>query len=218
MTRILVFNPNTNDSITEELVRSACAALPGAHIDGLTAPSGARYIACAETLNRAAEVTVTTLTAERVRHYDRIVLACFGDPGLMSLRRRIATPVTAMAESSMAFCLTHGERFAIVTGGQAWSPLIRDLADGSGYEKSLVDIRTIDRFGEEARTNREETLRALETAVRDIAERHGPIPVLLGGTGLAPFHSSLAERVDVPVFCSWQSTLHAVSIASDCKQ
>lgn len=104
-----------------------------------------------------------------------------------------------------------------MTGGRAWLPLIRALADGSGFGKSLVDIRTIERFGEDARANREETLSTLEKAAQDIAERHGPIPVLLGGTGLAPFYESLAERVSAPVFCSWRSTLRAVDVAMQCQ-
>jgi len=208
--RLLVFNPNTNGALTEELVTRARECLAPHEVKGLTAASGARYIADAQGMAQARAAALESLTRGRVNAYDAVLLACFGDPGLDVLKQRLHRPVFGLAECAFAEALRRFGRFGVVTGGQDWPPLIRDLTDKTGYGAALVDVRAIEFFGEAARANPNRTLHALHHEAQTLIVRHGPIGIVLGGTGLAPWADPLSALLGFPVLCSWRAGLDRV--------
>jgi len=50
-----------------------------------------------------------------------------GDPGLLALRESSPAPVSGLAEAAFMDAARHG-RFAIVTGGARWAPMLQRLA------------------------------------------------------------------------------------------
>ncbi|WP_342629492.1 aspartate/glutamate racemase family protein [Nguyenibacter vanlangensis] len=210
MPRLLLFNPNTDAALTARLVAIARRQLPDWAVRGMTAPRGARYIASPKALRMAGMVAMDCLAGLDLAGCDAVLLACFGDPALDALRRALSAPVFGMAESGFAACAAPGGRFAVVTGGADWPPLIRDLADRTGYGRSLADVRAIPHFGRAAQADPHGTLGALAAEALIAIERTGAERILLGGTGLAGFRDALAARLAVPVHCSLTETLRAV--------
>ena len=73
---------------------------------------------------------------------DRVLPGCFGDPGVWALREATGLPVIDLAEAAMRQAARHG-RFAIVTGGVAWVPMLHRLARALGLQDALVAVHTV---------------------------------------------------------------------------
>lgn len=132
--RILLINPNTTESVTE-LVARHVAAIAGdaASIKPVTGAFGARYISRA-----SAAIAGHAALDALARHgagCDAVYLACFGDPGLLALRELAPVPVVGMAEASCLEAARNGRRFAIVTGGALWGPMLTGVRGRDGPQR-----------------------------------------------------------------------------------
>jgi hypothetical protein len=125
--RILLINPNTTASVTALVARHASAiAGDAATFVPVTGRFGANYISSRVSAAIAAHAALDAL-AEHVAGCDAVYLACFGDPGLAALREISPVPVVGMAEASCLEACNRGRRFAIVTGGALWGPMLTEF-------------------------------------------------------------------------------------------
>ena len=109
--RLLLVNPNISDSVSD-LIRAEAqrSASPGTEIEVLTAPFGVAYIETRfESLVGA--YATAQVAAEHVDRFDAVVVAAFGDPGLMGLRELLPVPVTGMTEAALASAHLLGTAF-----------------------------------------------------------------------------------------------------------
>jgi allantoin racemase len=103
--RLLVINPNTGVATTQRLAEHLPRAVgDDVEITCITAAFGAPYIACEASFAVAGHAVLdawaTHLHNTPVdQHPDRILIGCFGDPGLHALRESAACPVTGLAEA-----------------------------------------------------------------------------------------------------------------------
>jgi allantoin racemase len=208
--RILLINPNTSVAITAmlatrvgEIVGAAATTVP------VTGRFGARYIASRAAAVIAGHAALEAL-AEHVDGCDAVYLACFGDPALAALREISPVPVVGMAEASCRLACSRGERFAIVTGGAAWEPMLRELVATLGLADRLAAIRTIAPTGEEVAQKPEMALEQLAAACSLCTTESGADVVILGGAGLAGLAAPLQASVPVPVICSVEAGARAV--------
>lgn len=211
MPHLLLYNPNTNTNITHDIQITAESLLPSWTITAQTAHEGPRYIANASDLKQASNVTKHTITKEFERHYDAILIACFGDPAVSEIRNTLTIPVFGMAEAAFSICSKETSSFSILTGGDEWPPLLKKLSQDTGYNTKIDTISTIPTFGEQAQNSPNHTLNALEKTAHILEKTYKTPHILLGGTGLAPFHNALSSRTSLPVTCSLRASLHAVS-------
>src|SRR5260370_29999862 len=124
--RILMINPNTSATITEILAaRMREIAGPGITILPVTGRFGVPYIASRAAAAIAAHAALDAL-AQHVLDCDVVYLACFGDPGLAALKEVSPVPVVGMAEAAVEAACRLSRRFAIVTGGAAAPPALRE--------------------------------------------------------------------------------------------
>jgi allantoin racemase len=208
--RILMINPNTSATITELLAtRVREVAGPGITILPVTGRFGARYIASHAAAAIAGHAALDAL-AEHVSDCDAVYLACFGDPGLAALKEVSPVPVVGMAEASMQAACGFGRRFAIVTGGAAWGPMLKELVAGFGLSHRLAAIRTIEQSGDEIARDPEAALDRLIAACKACANRDGAESIILGGAGLAGLAAVVQQAVPVPVICSVEAGTRAV--------
>lgn len=194
MRHLLVINPNTSDSITA-LLRTHIlqASGPDVAVHMATARFGARYISSEASYAIAAHATLDAWAAwiaDGDPAPDAVLIGCFGDLGLLALRECSAAPITGLAEAAFLEAAQHG-RFAVVTGGVAWKPMLQRLAYSLGYGDTLVFIHTVEATGAE-----------LATACRTVAEQHDVQAVILGGAGLAGMAALIQSEVRVPVIDS----------------
>jgi allantoin racemase len=194
--RCLVINPNTTGAVTEMVLAACRAAQPGVHWDGATARFGAAYIANEVGYAKAGHAALDAHEAFYDGH-DVVLLACFGDPGLLALRELSRVPVVGLAQSSFEAAARRG-RFAVVTGGHAWAPMLARFARAQALDERLTGIHTIDWTGAQIAADPDRARDALVAAAQHGIEE-GAQCVLLGGAALAGLAPSLQPRLAVPV-------------------
>ncbi len=202
MPRLLVLNPNTTASITELAARHVRVAV-GADFEivAATAEFGCAYVASEACYAIAAHAALECF-AERAEGCDAVLLACFGDPGLFALREVSQVPVVGLAEASMQAAAERGGRFAIVTGGERWKPMLERFAAALGFRDRLAAVRTVALTGGEIAENPEAAVAMLASACAAAANEDGADEVILGGAGLAGLAERIQPRVWVPVLDS----------------
>jgi allantoin racemase len=194
--RCLVINPNTSGAVTDRVVAACRQAQPGVRWEGATARFGAAYIADEVAYAKAAHAALDAYEAF-YSGQDALLLACFGDPGLLALRELARRPVLGLAQSSFEAAAQRGP-FAVVTGGHAWAPMLSRFARLHGLDAKLVGIHTIDWTGAQIAADPDGALDALVAAAqKGIAA--GAQFILLGGAALAGLALSLQPRLSIPV-------------------
>lgn len=141
--KLAVLNPNTSTAMTEAVVAALRARLPAdMTLTGLTARQGVPVIDSAERFAIGAE-TALRMLADVPPEADAILLACFGDPGLVALRAHARVPVIGMVETTVRRAHRDGHRLAIVTAGAAWVPLLEHAVHTLVPEAVLVGVHTL---------------------------------------------------------------------------
>lgn len=200
---LLALNPNTSTEVSALVARVAAPHLPtGWHLRTATGRLGARYIAGEAAAAIAAHSALDALATDLARHGapDAVLLACFGDPGLFALQSVAPVPVLGLAEASMRVAARMHGRFAVVTGGAAWVPMLHRLARALDLGDALAGVEAVDRSGGELAADPALAVEVLGAAVRQACRRWPDVrAVLLGGAGLAGLAPRLAHAAPVPV-------------------
>jgi len=196
--RLLLINANTTAAMTDTLVTAARRIVANeVTVTGATARFGARYIATRSAYAIAAHATLDVY-AERGRDADAVVIACFGDPGLLALRELAQAPVIGMAEASCREAARRG-RFAIVTGGVGWITMLEEFVAQIGLSDLLCVVRAVTATGGEIAADPKRFERILAQECRAAATQDGAEVVILGGAGLIGIAERIASDVPVPV-------------------
>jgi allantoin racemase len=199
MTRLLLINPNSTQSITDLVLKHA--RLFAAKDTTLRAVSGAfgpRYIASRIGYAIAGHAAVDALANDKGAR-DAVVLACFGDPGLAALKEVSKVPVVGMAEASILQACAVGRRFSIVTGGERWKPMLEEFVAAQGMSSRLASVRTVAPTGADIARNPKAAMALLAKGCSACAREDGADVVILGGAGLAGLAAKLRPEVDVPL-------------------
>ena len=201
MPRLLLINPNTSESMTALVLRHVRAEL-AADIDivPVTASFGASVIASEAAFAIAGHATLDAYAANP-GPWDAVLLACFGDPALHALREISPAPVVAFADAAMNAAARSG-RFAIVTGGQRWEPMLTRLAAALGHASSLAGVVTLPVDSGQIAANPDAVIPALRSAVEQAVERYAAKTVIIGGAGLAGLAARLQPDAPVPLIDS----------------
>ncbi|KQP49510.1 aspartate/glutamate racemase family protein [Pseudorhodoferax sp. Leaf274] len=205
MRQLLVVNPNTSATVTallqQHVQREAGA---GVQVHSITARLGAPYIACEASYAVAAHAALDAWAAALAEPGrptpDAVLIGCFGDPGLFALREASPAPVTGLAEAAFAEAAQHG-RFAVVTGGARWVPMLERLALALGHQ-ALAGIHTVAPTGAQLMADPEGSRALLARACQEAAARWDAQAVIVGGAGLAGVAAAIQGRVGVPLIDS----------------
>jgi allantoin racemase len=199
--KILVLNPNSSDTVTAAIMRSAQgAAAPGTELVGVTTKGGTRNIdsAVGDYFSGAYAIR-TALDAVPLHRPDAVVLAGFGRVGLDALKEALAIPVVSIAEASMAIACLLGHRFTTLTMLQQFIPYQQDLVRHYGFDAKCASVRAININVEQCVTDRARTLAELTEQVRTIvAEDHAEV-VILACAGLCGYDAELGRLASVPI-------------------
>lgn len=137
----LVVNPNTHAAVTALIDRQVQLALP----PGVTALTravdwGTPSIETRIDAAIAAVALLDTLSKDAGMH--GVLVAAFGDPGLLAARELLDVPVVGIGESALAEACDLG-RFAILTIQPASVPLVRELVCANRCEDKCLAIEAI---------------------------------------------------------------------------
>ena len=204
--RLLILNPNTSASVSARLHDHALALLaargsPAVTVSTLTASLGASYIASEASFAIAGHAALDAWARHAAGggQADALLLGCFGDPGVWALREATGLPVIGLAEAAMRSAARLG-RFAIVTGGTAWVPMLERLARTLGLDPALTGVHAVAPSGAALAADPDAALTLLAAACRQAAR--GADAVILGGAGLAGYAKLLAGSLDTPLIDS----------------
>ena len=205
---LLVINPNTTGAVTQRVAEAAREALPGVAVSSCTGRFGAAYISSRASFAVAGHAALDCL-CEHAAGADAVLLACFGDPGLDALREVSPVPVIGLVEAACHEAAAGGRRFAIVTGGERWEPMLREAIAARGLGDGLAAIHTVAPTGGQIAEDPEGALDLLAVSCRTCVDRYGAEAVILGGAGLLGLASRIAPRCPAPVICSVEAGFRA---------
>ena len=226
MPSVLLVNPNTSGWVTRRLATHLRlqwrATRPPAAITlaTTTARFGASYIASEAAFAIAAHATLDAVArasdraarrTSRDDPFDAVLVGCFGDPGLFALRSIVTAPVLGLAQAAFDEARRVG-RFAIVTGGANWKPMLERIVRAFGHERSLTRIVVVDRSGAELAAAPGLACELLAAACHEAAG-HDSDCVVLGGAAFAGFGDLIATEIPVPVIDSVSAAARAVAAA-----
>jgi allantoin racemase len=213
--RILLINPNITDSVSA-LIRAEAqrSASPGTEVEVMTAPFGVAYI---ETRFEALIGAYATaqIAAEHAANYDAVVVAAFGDPGLVGLREVLPVPVTGMTEAALASAHLLGHRISIIAISQRIQAWYREVVESYGFGSRLASIRALDRPLSGIGSVQEEHAQALQALAERAVAEDGAEVIVLAGAPLAGLARSLHGKLPVPVVDGVSSAVrHAETLAA----
>lgn len=196
---LLIVNPNISASVTDLIEAEARrVASPDTHIAMATAASGVAYI---ETRFEAliGAHAVASIAGERIGQYDALLVAAFGDPGLLELREVLDVPVVGMTEAALMTAAQLGQRIGIIAISRRITSWYRETVDRYGMLSRLAGIRHLDQPLRDPGTVREEHGAQLVVLCEHAAEQDGADVLILAGAPLAGLARSVAGRLPVPV-------------------
>jgi len=203
---ILLVNPNTSAEITALVTRAARAvASPETRFVEATASFGPRYIGSRAQVAIASHAAVDTLAramATPGARFDAAILACFGDPGLAAMRELAPFPVVGMATASFHAATELGGRFAVLTGGPRWIPMLEELIQLLGLADRCAAVRAVPQTGAEIAADPDRAIGGLAAQAQACAADDGAASVILGGAGLAGLAPRIQAQVRVRVIDS----------------
>ncbi|MBA4255661.1 MAG: Asp/Glu racemase, partial [Polaromonas sp.] len=220
MKHLLILNPNTSESVSRLLrVHGQAAAGPQVRVSVRTAALGAPYIACEASYAVAAYAALASwadaVQVQASQPFHAVLIGCFGDPGLFALRDHSGVPTTGLAEAALLEARRHG-RFAIVTGGAKWQPMLERLVHNLGLADGLAGIDTVAPSGAMLAQDPDAAHALLAQACLQAVARYGVQAVILGGAGLAGMAAVIQPMVPVPVIDSVQAGVrHALVLAEN---
>ncbi len=210
--RVLLINPNTSNSITEQVLREARRIAPDMEFAGATGRLGARYISTRAGFAIAAHAALDAF-AQHGADADAVILACFGDPGLRAIQEIAAQPVIGMAEAACREAAASGKRFSIVTGGERWPPILREYVDSLGLGHLLASVRVVTATGAQIAADPERSIADLGRSCLAAAQDDGAESVILGGAGLVGLAARIAPQLKVPLIDALESSIRAVRLS-----
>jgi Asp/Glu/hydantoin racemase len=207
MRRILVINPNSNESVTEGLRESLAGFKGQANIECCTLPEGPFGIESDADI--ASVVPLVLAKIEASPDFDAYVIACYSDPGLAECRHRFTQPVFGMQQSAVETAVAIGGRFGVLALSDV--SIARHVAyiRKLGFESYLAAELPLDISVDEA-ANDAGTLGKVIVAGRRLVEEYGANSVILGCAGMAATKAKAETKLPVPVIEPAQA---AVSLA-----
>ena len=125
--RIAILNPNSTERMTMEMVRSArSAAGAGADVVGMTNQRGPASIQGPEDAERCLDGLYGMFDAACAQDVHAVIVGCFDDTGLGTLRNRGRLPVIGLGEAGYLAGSLASARFAVVTSLDVSIPVIAD--------------------------------------------------------------------------------------------
>ena len=197
--KILVINPNISKEVTELIEKEAKrVAEKDTKIIVDTAPFGVEYI---ETRLEAVIGGYATVcvAAEHYGEYDGVVVAAFGDPGLLGLKELLDVPVVGMTEGALASACLLGQRFSIIAISDRISAWYRETVQRSCLIERLASIRSLKDPLRAVGTVQEDYGDRLLMLAEEAVKRDGADVIILAGAPLAGLARNLETKLSVPV-------------------
>lgn len=205
MRRLILINPNTNETTTETMRAIAARAAPdGWSVSAMTVRRGVPLITDAVQLAQAAAAVANLADAPELDDSAAagmagVIVSAFGDPGLDALRARLSVPVTGIGEAAFAEAAAGGRRFAVATTTPDLAEPIAAMARRRGHGASFAGVALTEGDVHRIMADPARLVAALgEACERAIADL-GAEAIVIGGGPLGEAAAMLTGRFAVPI-------------------
>ena len=197
--RVLIINPNTTAAMTVHVAAQLGLHLKaGTQILQRTAAQGASVIATQQAFDTGAQTACAVLSqaVDEGLVFDKVLLACFGDPGLEAMRTITSAPIIGLAQACMQVAKQMNKPYAVVTAGAAWEAILLQRFRQWGQSDLFKGVQVISGTGLDVFKN---PLAALPSVQRTIeaASSAGAEQIVLGGAVFAGYKAVMqASGID----------------------
>ncbi|MBO9588885.1 aspartate/glutamate racemase family protein [Devosia sp.] len=198
--QILLINPNSTASMTEQALRTAQrVASPGTVIDARTGQNTPVSIEGFSDEALSVPAMLADIRAAEEAGAEATVIACFDDPGLDAAREFAAGPVLGICQAAVQAAMVVAKRFSIITTLPRSVPAIEDLVLRYGASQHCRRVRCIDL---PVLTLESEPERAFDLLLAEIArarDEDRAEAVVLGCAGMSEMTDALTAATGVVV-------------------
>ncbi|WP_420333473.1 aspartate/glutamate racemase family protein [Roseibium sp.] len=215
---LLIINPNTTVAMTEKIGEAARAAAgPGTRITAINPVQGPAAIQGADD-GAAALPGLYSLVEDVVEsggHYDALIIACFDDTGLWTLKEKLQIPVIGIGEAAYHAAALLASRFSVVTTLSVSVPVLEENLDRNGLKRRCGKVRASEvpvLELEEASPGAINKIRAeIEAAL--LEDQAGAIA--LGCAGMADLAHALSAEFGIPVIDGVAAAVRLADVVLD---
>lgn len=192
--RILVINPNSNESVTAAL-RQSLTGFEG-EITCCTLSQGPFGIESDD--DRAIVIPLVIEKIEQSPQFDAYVIACYCDPGLAVCRERFDKPIFGMQQSAVEQATKDGRKFGVLALSDESIRGHLVYIEALGFSSQLAGELPLDVSVDES-ANDPATLDKIIRQGRRLIDQFGAEVLILGCAGMAAHNKTAAEALRVPV-------------------
>ena len=211
--KILLYNPNTSVSITNTLFDTAKLVIShGTELVPMTAQKGFPYIS-----NKAeaqiAGGTVLEVLSKYHNEFDAVIIAAFGDPGLIAAREMFDVPIVGLGESAMLSACLFGKKFSVISFSKNMSSWYEESVEILGLQSRYSGFRAIDGVVlsiDEIQSLQKE---ALINAAKDAIEIDGADVIIFAGAPLSGFKKFVEKEISVPIIDCAEAAVKQAELA-----
>jgi allantoin racemase len=200
--KILLLNPNTSVSMSEDIAAAArAAAADGTEIDCKQPLFGSTAIdSAAESYLSAVGVmdVVATLVADGAFDHDAVILAGFGEHGRDALQEMLTVPVFDIAECAAHVAQLIGRRYSIVTTLARSIPPIEERLLLAGLTAHCVSVRACGLSTAEVDADPDAAVAAIINEAARAVIDDGADVICLGCAGMAGVTAEITAKLGIP--------------------
>jgi allantoin racemase len=200
--KILVLNPNTSVTMTEEIAAAARAvAAPGTEIVAHAPSFGAVAIdSAAESYLSAVGVmdVVARLLSAGTFDFDAVILAGFGEHGKDALQEMLSVPVFDIAECAAHVAHLVGRRYSVVTTLARSIAPIEDRLALAGLDAHCASVRACGWGTAEVDADPDAAVAAIVAEAAKAITEDGADVICLGCAGMAGVTGAISAKLGVP--------------------
>lgn len=196
--KILILNPNTSEEMTKD-IEITIEKYKSSDVETVvTKPDfGAQSLESFYDYTLAAFGCIRLLEKEK-NNYDGVLIACFGDPGLYSIKEMLDYPVIGIAESSIMMANLMGQKFGLLVALDKAVALMTDMVGQYGMRERCAAIEPLNISVLDVEKNKEESIKKL-IEVGKKAVSKGAEVLILGCAGMTGMKERIEKELGVPV-------------------
>lgn len=194
--KILVINPNSNETVTVGLRESLIEFSNRADIHCCTLKAGPFGIETEDDIAHVIPLIKERISASPT--FDAFVIACYSDPGLSQCRESFDKPVFGMQQSAIENAVARGGHFGVLALSDESIArhlvYIRELGHEGNLAAELPLNITVDEAANDAGT-----LDKVIRAGRRLIDEYGASSLILGCAGMTAIKVVAEKKLPVPV-------------------
>lgn len=159
-----------------------------------TAAQGAPVIATQQAFDAACQTACTMLhqAVDEGMAFDKVLLACFGDPGLEAMRLKTKQPIVGLAQAAMQAAERMNKPYAVVTAGAAWESILVQRFRQWDASQLFCGVQVINGTGADIFNDPIAALPAVQRAI-ETARATGSENIILGGAVFAGYKAVMQK-------------------------